>query len=148
CAADDVTMLPCSGRLQLKLRGAEDANDKDEDEDDHPFFVVTITQHNFKGSFLRGYCAYYVFDEIVERIGFLYILKVGEGPATHCISGHKVTTITSDQDSKEQKDNKDDLERKKEIKKINLQNLMKLAPFNDAGLVDANVMAALRVFNL
>ncbi|GKB65526.1 hypothetical protein Tco_0921712 [Tanacetum coccineum] len=50
--------------------------------------------------------------KIVERIGFLYILK----------------------DSKEQKDNKDDLERKKEIRKIRLQNLMKLAPFNDAGL--------------
>nr|GEV47375.1 hypothetical protein [Tanacetum cinerariifolium] len=104
CVADDVTMLPCSGRLQLKVLSSlilffsnfefrvwllfgEDDKDEDEDEDDHPFFVVTITQHNFKGSFLRGYCAYYVFDEIVERIGFLYILKVGEGPATHCISG-------------------------------------------------------------
>nr|GEV12674.1 hypothetical protein [Tanacetum cinerariifolium] len=27
-------------------------DDKDEDGDDDPFFVVTITQHNFKGSFL------------------------------------------------------------------------------------------------
>nr|GEX94890.1 hypothetical protein [Tanacetum cinerariifolium] len=56
----------------LDDKDAEDDNDKDEDEDDHSFFVVTITQHNFKGSFLTGYCAFYVFDEIVERIGFLF----------------------------------------------------------------------------
>nr|GEU65795.1 hypothetical protein [Tanacetum cinerariifolium] len=50
----------------LDDKGAED--DKNEDEDDDPFFVVTINQHNFKGS-------------------FLYILNVGDGTATRCISG-------------------------------------------------------------
>nr|GEZ33085.1 hypothetical protein [Tanacetum cinerariifolium]GEZ33391.1 hypothetical protein [Tanacetum cinerariifolium] len=37
----------------LDDKDAKNDNDKDEDEDedDDPSFVVTITQHNFKGSF-------------------------------------------------------------------------------------------------
>ncbi|GJY61164.1 hypothetical protein Tco_0461821 [Tanacetum coccineum] len=60
----------------------------------------------------------------------------------------RVTAIVDAQDSKEQNDNNDESRGKEEISKIRLQNLMKLAPFNDAGLFDANVMTGLRAFEM
>nr|GEX07551.1 hypothetical protein [Tanacetum cinerariifolium] len=50
----------------LDDKGAKD--DKDEDEDDDPFFVVTITQHNFKGGFLN--VAEFPTPEAMAFVGF------------------------------------------------------------------------------